>query len=278
MQRGWRPQDIAHATGQWPPPCTTAPPNVPPGVLDAWLTHPHGAIVPALTGTLIDAPLLHPQTPEKPPALRRIRALMRHADHTYNNAEAQAFRAKAEALCKRHNLPPVVCSLPGPSPAPQQVKAVRIHISWPQQLARGMLLRRLAHASGAVAVQLHSSGIWSLIGEIHDIERVRESLYEVLRCPWPKMQRLDPVIASNLLLGAAQHYCRRQPPEPTKPANFGCRIRSGPYASQLAIVEALVLSDIVEPPPPEIPAWQSVGARWYATHVCMPRKLVELHS
>lgn len=140
-----------------------------------------------------------------------------------------------------------------------------------------MVLRRLAHGIGVIVVQMHSSGIWTLIGQHNAVEHTSNAYEQVVRCPWPGLHRLDETQACNLLLGAAQHYLKHNSTEtPSPSASAGGQRRD--LAHQLALVEQLVLSDIVDASPPEIPAWQAIGASWFAAHGRLPPKLVELQA
>lgn len=274
---GWRPQDIAHATGHWPPCCQAFPPEVPSAILDAWLLHPSGAHTPEVMGKLVDAPLLHSSSPTPPPALRKIRALIAHAQRCPTSAEARAFYHRAQLLCTRYRLPDTACTLPGHAPHPRTLVAQRVLIAEPLKRAKGVVLRRLAHGIGVIVVQMHSSGIWTLIGQHNAVEHTSNAYEQVVRCPWPGLHRLDETQACNLLLGAAQHYFKQNMPEtPAFPPSTGSQHHGN--ARQLALVEKLVLSDNVDPPPPEFPTWQAVGASWYATHGRLPPKLVELQA
>lgn len=141
--------------------------------------------------------------PEQQRILTRITALLRKAESTTFEAEAESLVAKAQQLRQRHRLDSVVDETVDDQP----LVSLRVHLAAPWVRHQFLLLHRVAGANSCSAILMGGQAIASVIGHPQDVRHTVE-LFHSLNRQRDYFMRTSPGAAEATRAGDTTSYRR----------------------------------------------------------------------
>ncbi|WP_123959851.1 hypothetical protein [Corynebacterium pseudopelargi] len=275
MALGWRPIDIHHVQGQWPPRINNIPEGIAPAIAVAWAFHKHNGQMETISTPLVDAPLLAPATPLHPKRTSRLLKLLHHCHHSSTAFEAASYAAMCQKLARLWNIAPeALAILHRLKQPPPSIQAQRVLLDGPWGHFDGHMLRHLGARAGVFVTQLHPGGIWSLLGQACALQSVMQQFSFLRHHRWPGAHSLDPAQANSFCAGLCA-----TPPTPAHTSGIqGLPARSPTSAVAAEVLIKMQLLDHHDPPGQILPAWRTLGARWRRMIQTTPPMLVELQA
>ncbi|QAU51948.1 hypothetical protein CPELA_03345 [Corynebacterium pelargi] len=277
MALGWRPEDIHHVQGLWPPRIEGIPEGITPAIALAWACYHRSGVMHPVRTPLVDAPLLAPQTPFTSKQSARLTKLIHHARHSSNAHEAHAYHLMSQNIARQWNLSPDVfaclCSLEPPTP---RCIARRVLLQGPSQQFDGHMLRHLGLGAGVLVAQVHPSGIWSLLGRGPAIQRILKEFRFLQRNRWPGAEGLDHAQAYSFCAGVCASGT--SPPKPQRACYPQPEPRT-PISGELGkVIAKMRLVDQQHRAHRLLPGWYEMGVKWKCAIKHSRAMLVELQA